>query len=329
VELTQGRRIIVLCPEWDTPAGGVRKLYRHVDVLSGHGYPAFVSHHKPGFRCNWFANSTPVLYPPQCYPRPFDILVVPELYSWDICRQTPGVPKVVFNQNAYQSFDRITLGSQNDPAPYTREDVLATIVVSEDSRSYLNYVFPDHRLFRIRESVDPRVFLFEERKKKQIAYMPRKLPVDAAQVLGILESRGVLAGVDVVKIENMDEAGTAAVLRESLIFLSFATEEGWSLPPMEAMACGCIAVGYHGRGGREYFTDEFGFPVPADDIVLFASTVERVLKQYDSDPASLREMARRASEHVRSVYSPSAEERDILDVWEQILHFHELPPVVS
>ena len=66
--------------------------------------------------------------------------------------------------------------------------------------------------------------------------MPRKLPADAVQVLGILESRGVLAGVDVVKIENMDEARTAAVLRESLIFLSFATEEGWSLPPMEAMA---------------------------------------------------------------------------------------------
>ena len=258
-----------------------------------------------------------------------DILVVPEIYIWDISPQTPGVPKVIFNQNAYQTFDRLTPETQNDPAPYTLDDVLATIVVSEDSREYLHYAFPNHRLLRIRYSVDPQVFRYEPRKKLQVAYMPRKLPYDAVQVLSILESRGTLAGLPVIKIENMSEAQTAAVMRESLIFLNFGVEEGWSLPPMEAMSCGCIAIGYDGRGGREYFTPEFGFPIPADDIVGYASTVERVLAQCRTDPQPLMEMAYRASEHVRNVYSSGNEELDIVRAWEQILAVPTLPPVVT
>jgi glycosyl transferase family 1 len=318
-----------LCPEWLKPAGGVRKLYRHVDVLRSHGFDAYISHHQAGFRCNWFENNTPILYPPDCFPRMFDILVVPEIYSWDISHQTPGVPKVIFNQNAYQTFDRVTPETRNDPAPYTREDVFATIVVSEDSRQYLHYAFPNHRLLRIRYAVDGQVFRYEPRKRLQIAYMPRKIPYEATQVLSILEARGALAGVNVAKIEDMTEAQAAAVLRESLIFLSFAVEEGWSLPPMEAMACGCIAIGYDGRGGREYFTGEFGFPVPADDILTYASTVERVLTQCRTDPEPLMEMAYRAAGHVRSVYSPASEERDIVSAWEQILQIPTLPAVPS
>jgi len=227
-------------------------MYRHVDVLRAHGFDAFISHHVEGFRCSWFENTTPILYPPQCYPRVFDILVAPEIYSWDLSRQTPGVPKVVFKQNAYQTFDWVTPETKDDPAPYTRVDVVASIVVSEDNRQYLQYAFTNHRVMRIRYSVDGNVFRYESRKRLQIAYMPRKLPYDATQVLEILEARGALAGVNVVKIEDMTEAQTAAVLRESLIFLSFAVEEGWSLPPMEAMASGCAVVATNVRGIPDY-----------------------------------------------------------------------------
>ena len=152
-------------------------------------------------------------------------------------------------------------------------------------------------------------------------------PADAVQVLSILEARGMLAGVNVVKIENKTEAETAAILRESLIFLSFAAEEGWSLPPMEAMACGCITIGYDGRGGREYFTSQNGFPIRAEDVIGFAATVERVLKQFESDPRPLHEMMTRTSNSLRQTYTPAREEQDILATWEQILQLPSLPPV--
>ena len=57
-------RVFVLCPDYDAPSGGVRRLYRHVDVLRRKGTRAWVLHRKPGFRCSWFANDTPVVSRP-------------------------------------------------------------------------------------------------------------------------------------------------------------------------------------------------------------------------------------------------------------------------
>jgi len=272
----------------------------------------------PGFRCNWFENATPVCHPPECYPRANDLLVIPEVDSWGLSRQTSGIAKVIFNQNAYQTFEGFMPELQNEPAPYQRPDVLATIVVSEDSRSYLRHAFPGHPVFRVRYSIDPAVFRFQETKRRQIAYMPRKAAADAKQVLEILRCRGSLKDVSVVEIDGKSESETAAILRESLIFLSFATEEGWSLPPMEAMACGCITIGYDGRGGREYFTAEHGFPINRDDIVHFAATLERILTEHAQDPAPLVRMAHAASNFILSTYTPANEQLDILRAWEQI-----------
>jgi glycosyltransferase involved in cell wall biosynthesis len=313
------RRIIVYASDWQTPSGGIRKLYRHVDVLSAHGYPAFIAHQKPGFRCAWFANTTPIVYPPDSYPSPQDIIVLPEIHSWDLTAQSPGIPKVIFNQNAYQTFAFQTPQRKPNLAPYQQEDVFATIVVSEDSREYLNFAFPEHPVFRIRNSIDASLFHFELNKKRQIAVMPRKNPSDTNQVLSILECRGALKGFQVVRIEDKTEAETAAILCDSQILLSVASEEGWSLPPMEAMACGCVTIGYDGRGGREYFTTEHGFPIARSDIVGFAMTVERVIAELDRNPRSMIEMTRRASEFVLGTYTPGREEQDILDAWRQIL----------
>ena len=46
---------------------------------------------------------------------------------------------------------------------------------------------------------------------------------------------------------------------------------------MEAMASGCVVIGYHGRGGKEYFQRSFSYPIEAGDIVGFAKAVESVL----------------------------------------------------
>ena len=47
----------------------------------------------------------------------------------------------------------------------------------------------------------------------------------------------------------------------------YATKnEGFSLPSIEAMASGCLVIGYPGKGGKEYFKSEFSMPVPEKDI---------------------------------------------------------------
>src|SRR5665213_3506497 len=157
-------RIIALAPSWQHPSGGVRKIYRHVDVLNAAGFDARVGHREAGFRCTWFENQTIVSHPPDIWPpRETDILLVPEVMAWEVCRLTPGIRKVIFNQNPYETF--LGRGSESEPPPYLDRDVLATIVVSENSQAYLQYAFPRHAIHRLRYGIDPSLFRFETIKK--------------------------------------------------------------------------------------------------------------------------------------------------------------------
>jgi glycosyltransferase involved in cell wall biosynthesis len=312
------RRILVLCPDWNQPSGGVRKLYRHVDVLNAHGFNAFIEHQAPGFRCTWFDHDTPIADPRETWPpKPSDILLCPEQVSWQMVFKTPGVPKVIFNQNAYQTF----MGKSDEfkVVPYTHRDFVASIVVSDDSRRYLEYVFPGHPVYRVHNAINPALFHYDPNKRLRIAFMPRKNKPDVTQLLLILNCRDALDGIELFPIQGMNEGQTAQALRESLIFLSLSTHEGSPMPPLEAMACGCLTIGYDGQGGREYVNDQYAVPVPQEDIVAFAQAVERVLTQARQDPKPVLEKGRLASEFVSKNYSPAREEQDIVAAWEQIL----------
>jgi hypothetical protein len=142
---------------------------------------------------------------------------------------------VVLNQNAYYSFMGYPL-LQEAKTPYMHPEVVAAIVVSQDSKEYLEYVFPKLPVYRIKYSIDPKLYYIAGRKKKQICFMPRKNVEDARQVLNILRYRKALNGWKVVAIEKKRQAEAAEILRDSLVFLSFGHPEGFGLPPAEAMA---------------------------------------------------------------------------------------------
>jgi len=202
--------------------------------------------------------------------------------------------------------------------PYMHPEVVASIVVSEDSREYLQWVFPQIPIHRIRYSINPK-FYYPQEKKKQICFMPRKNVEDVKQVLYILRYRKKLAGWAIREIRDMSEARAAEILRESAVFMSFGHPEGFGLPPAEAMAAGCIVIGYHGNGGREFFTSEYGFPIEVGQILTYAKTLENLLEEYSRDPARLNATARKATEFISRTYSPEAEEESILTCWRRIL----------
>jgi hypothetical protein len=313
-------RVLALCPDLTEPAGGIRKIYRHVDLLNANGISALVVHDQPGFTCRWFDHQTPVTSRRQIsLQHATDVILVPEILSWEMMAQARGVRKVILNQNVYQTFLAQTpeIGALN--VPYRHSDFLATIVVSDDSQRYLNHAFPSHPVFRMHYSVDPTKFYDEPNKLRRIAYMPRKKTEDAAQIISILRFRGLLDGFEVTPIVNQSEAETARILRESMIFMSLSTYEGSGLPPLEAMACGCITVGYHGRGGREFLNEQNAFPVEAEDIIGFAIRLEQIIQQLNTNPQPLLEKARRAAQFVHATYSPQREEQDVIAAWGRIL----------
>ena len=137
-------------------------------------------------------------------------------------------------------------------------------------------------------------------------------PGDVVQVVQLLRHRGTLDGYPLVAIDGQPEAAVARVLGECLLFLSFGTPEGFGLPPLEAMACGCVAVGYHGRGGREYWDPAYCYPVEEGDVIVIARQVERALEKHRAGPHGFVEMGQRAAAMVRREYSTEAEAAGIV-----------------
>ena len=77
-------------------------------------------------------------------------------------------------------------------------------------------------------------------------------------------------------LDAMSEYEIASHLSESIIFLAFSEFEGLPVPPVEAALSGNIVIGYHGQGGREYWTKPSFVEIEQGDIKLFVSkTIER------------------------------------------------------
>lgn len=350
--------IYYLCPDDPTPSGGIRQIYRNVDMLRRGGLEAYVVHEHSAFRPAWFAHDTPAKawsstpYRPQSESLPArvgrrlerrfrpgpdgpaflqlheppsfpigkgDVLAVPEIYGPGIPDLAPGVPKVILNMGVYLSFEFYSERTPPGGFATVGRDVVATITVSEDAAALLRHAFPAATILHVRPSVEPALFHEGETKLPRISYIPRRHSAGPGVVLSILAARGALDGFEVVPISGLSEADAAREIRRTLVMLLHRHLEGFGLPGLEAMACGAAAVGYHGNGGREYLRPDLAYPVPTADVLAFAETLEGVLDSYRSDPETVLEKGRRAAAFVRETYSPENEQVELVAAWEKVL----------
>ncbi len=341
--------IYFLTPDYAFPSGGVRIIYRHVDILNKHGIAARVMHRKPGHRATWFENRTPVAYLDTTFrrrlrfklrerlhperPREWyllgqgdhcidrdDILVLPEIYSpQDILAMAPGVPKVILNQGCYLTFQQYPIDKDKLLTVYRHPDIRGVLTNSQDGIDYLRYVFPELAVGRFHPAIEPELFQYRAEKKRQICFTTRKNEGLMRQVINILKFRDALGDFELVPFAGISQAEVANIFKDSAIYLSFATYEGFGLPPAEAMACGCVVIGFHGGGGREFFLPDFSYPIENSDVIGFAATVERVLQEYRDHPDAIVAKGRAASDFIRGNYPPQREEADIVAYWRGLL----------
>jgi hypothetical protein len=248
----------------------------------------------------------------------FDYVVVPEIYGESVVPYLKGYKKVLFSQSWCYTFNDYRLGAPLEKTLYGDPETVAVMAGSEYIADYLSFAFPKLKVSRVHCSLNPEIFGHQSEKKKQICYMPRRNADDAKQVINILGLRGALGDFKIVQIESCSEREVGEILKESLIFLSFGHPEGFSLPPAEAMASGCIVIGYHGFGAKEFMKPDISFPIEAGDIPAYVRAVERVIMGLNKDPDFLRGMAKRASEYVLNKYSPSREESDLVNFWSEL-----------
>lgn len=306
------KTIYYLCPDYAVPSGGIKVIYRHVDLLNDAGRPAAVLHHSDGFRCNWFENRTRVVGAPAVELGKRDVLVVPEVYGPFLAQLPGGTRRVIFNQNGYLTFEH--LGNGQVPAYGGFE---AAMTVSEDSAELLRFAFPGLSVDVIPNSIDPILFRSEDGLPvRRLALMPRKRPADAGLILRLLGER--IPGWEVTPIEGRSEGETAAALRAAPVFLALGFREGFGLPAAEAMASGCFVVGFPGFGGREIFDPSYSVAVEDGDVLGAARAVAVACERYEAEPEAVREDGARAAAAIHERYSAANQSARLLGFFDRL-----------
>jgi glycosyltransferase involved in cell wall biosynthesis len=265
-------RILYFSPDNSTPSGGMKTVYRHVEILNRHRNPAFIVHGSSGFRAQWFANNVPILDMRNLMLDPRDIAVIPEDHH-ALLKALKGFAgrKIIFCQNHF--YIRDAGRAREVWAEHGISHVLAS---SDPIADFLENQLGIPRVSIVHYAIDPKTFSQSD-KKFQIAMMPRKRPVEAAFIRGLCSAAPGANEFSWAAIENLSEDAAARILAESAIFLSLSQLEGFGLPPVEAMASGCLVVGFHGYGGLEYATKQNGFWCEEGNPIDCAQTLSRVI----------------------------------------------------
>jgi len=306
--------VYVLATANPTPSGGIKRLYDFVDTLNANGIKSAIIYHQR-HNLEWFWNCTVTVEFKDVQITTDDLLIIPEVMADQVLTIFPGVRKIIFNQNSFKTFKPFLNGDLKDvQKAYFHKDIVQIIAASDYDVNVLSLLFPGIKLSKFSYGIDEKLFYFNPNKKKMIALMPRKETQDAIYLDCLLKTLDKLDGFEIKIIHLITQEACAKILREAAIFLSFSYQESFGLPPAEAMACGCIVIGYHGQGGKEFFKKDLNYSIEQSNLIEYAEQVNRVIAEYTINYSATVDMGRRASEYILKKYSMANQEKSILDI---------------
>ncbi len=264
------------------PVGGVKVMYQHCLLLQKQGYQAY-----PlllgQYHGNFFGYDIETRYIDDTgyHFADNDILIFPEYLPY-LGQQFTAGKKIIFVQGA-PYINLLPEDSDKSYKALAYDDIwycsqfLGTRL-KEDDFSEHGYIsnFIDLSVFKPDD---------EQRIKGRLLVMPRKRPQDLKTILNTIKS----GNVDIFYADNLSEAELVLEYQKSDVFLTTGYPEGFGLPPLEAMACGCVVVGFTGGGGQEFMLNEkTALVAPDGDTDTAAEQVIKALSEEDLSK-SLRE----------------------------------------
>jgi len=261
--MTLSARTYVFLPPLRKPAGGLAVLVRLAAHLHRAGFPVILAPREiiPDAVAE-LAPDVPVTAFEEARPKPHDIWLVPE--GWPNAL-APGLSATARCLIYCQNWAYLHNGlPQNVSWPSLPVSFLA---VSDPVARFIELatgVLPPI----LRPGVDLTLFHGHGDRpgdEVRVAYMPRKNKALAEQIIRLTQARQARTGLPIrfTAIHDMTQPQVAAALATSHIFLAAGFPEGCPLPPLEAMACGCVVVGYAGCGGYDYLRPAAPTTAPA------------------------------------------------------------------
>jgi glycosyltransferase involved in cell wall biosynthesis len=330
-------RFLFYIPDVTVPVGGVNVIVEMVHALKSAGLQAEIFSSRQGASYPFYSPQPKVHFLPGIQepagrkeklkawlqaPRPKannpvltlgrgDYVVVPDVFAPWLPAQLPGAVCILLVQGYY------VLGHAMTQPGWDARAFVTTLTLSDACDDMARMAgLPSVRQIPLAINAD--LFAVDGPKKPLISYMPRRRGDDARIITTLLRERGKVADFELRAIDQMSHDSVAAVLKETSIFLSFSELEGFGLPPAEAMAAGCLVVGYTGVGGGEYFTPDVGFPIPDGDLMTYVRTVEDVAEQCRASSGAVQAIRQKAAGFIRSRYRQDAFVERVRDVFGEI-----------
>lgn len=330
-------RTYIFIPPVKRPTGGVYVLLDLAGHLAEAGFQVTLAmrEHAPGWE-NHAPAKVQVVAWNDADPGPGDVWLVPEGWPGAL---TPGVKAnarcVVYCQNWAYLFSG--LPDELDLAGLPLE----FIAVSEPTAVFIEATL-GVRPPVLRPGIDPGLFSRPDSKPPadpvRVAYMPRKNKAQAEGIRKVYRARQALGRApkaEWVEIAGQTRAGVAGLLSTCHVFLATGFPEGCPLPPLEAMACGCLPVGFAGFGGFDYMRplDEQGYrpalplrEVPwgangfwtADADVLGAALALETAAKWVVHGDFRLDAALSAGQATARAYSMQKQREDALEIWRSL-----------
>jgi hypothetical protein len=343
------RRFLFLCPDRRSASGGIAVIYDAVVTLRRAGHEAAIVHNAPGAGYPDYDDVPPLFHTYACRRvqmrhygmgrtrlrhemslirdrmrggalpaldlRRDDVIVAPEFMMAEAMEAFPDPDLGVRVQNPFCFMEAHLRGLERG---LDIRDRAAWLIGIADICMRQFDLLDLKRVFYMPVSMKPEEFPFRADKRKLITYMPRKRPVEARLIDRLLRDRGRVAGYEILALDGIPRAEVSRKLQESLVFISLLKAEALGFPAAEAMAAGCVTIGFTGLGGDEYFDAASGVPVPEGDLAGLIHAVEASVAEYEADPARLDALRRHASGMINDRYSSARFETALLRIWSEI-----------
>lgn len=229
------------------PVGGVKVIYQHCLMLKKAGYKVY-----PVLMGNYHGNFFGFELETLTYNEAIhqmkqsDIVVATEFAPYQAFLFNPST-KILFLQNL--------VGLRRWLEPEDKDKSYLDIGYSEVmtcSHYCSDYVQTDMSIpvSTVTNGIDLELFIPkpEVRTKHRILAMSRKNPQDLAIIKNEMKEKGF----DIHVVDGLSQAELIKEYQAADIFISTGYPEGFSLPPIEAMACGAAVVGFTGGAGGEF-----------------------------------------------------------------------------
>lgn len=266
----------------DKPFGGVRTIFdyiQRINELSGTKIAAVLSDSKNLFNFLPKQYATVQIFPLSTKVNSSDLLIVPEVSS-KIAKNYPQTPVILAVLN-WEYFD--THIDVNDLKNVNFKGILTNSIYSADYLKNKQIGLP---IFHISQFIDTKNFSvkisIDKRTKNSIFILNRKNTHHLPVILEFLKD----FSHTVTLANNIHPDRLSDIYNNHQFFINLGYPEGFCRPIAEAMASGCIPVGFSGGGASDFALDGVNSFIASDgnekklleklNYVLNLSEAERI-----------------------------------------------------